>query len=108
MLLTLLLLFLQRLMIVMCHLPPNGQLCGRIIFVNALIVESCKLGLDVIGQLITILWQLLNKPRPLLSAIIEDLFLLSYSEDLMVVYGGISLRILVGYVSLIVTLPLIG
>ena len=38
------------------------RLCQRI-----LTVKHCKLGLDAIGQPITILWQLLNKPRQLLS-----------------------------------------
>ena len=107
--LTLLLLFLQRFVIVMYpphYLPPKSQLCGGIVFVNVLIVESCKLGLDVIGWPITVLWQLLNEPRPLLSVVIEDLFSISCSQDLMIVYGGTSLRILVGYVSLVADPPL--
>ena len=88
------------------YLPPKGQLCGGIVSINVLIVESCKLGLGVIGQLITILWQLLNEPTPLLSIVIEDLLSISCSQDLMTVYGGTSLRILVGYVSLVVAPPL--
>ena len=68
--------------------------------------ESCKLGLDVIGRPITVLWQLLNEPRPLLSVVIEDLFSVSCSQDLMIVYGGTSLRILMDYVSLVVAPPL--
>lgn len=57
-------------------------------------------GLDVIGQVITVLWQLLNGPKLLLSIIIEDLILLNYSQDPIIVNGEISLRILVGYVKL--------
>ena len=55
-----------------------------------------------------VLWQLLNEPRPLLSTIIKDLFLLSCSQDLMIINDGISLIILVGYVSLAVDLPLMS